>query len=522
MKKFLVLVLAGVVVAVAGMSYFSALDSRRIDGNLATMGKLLTAERALGSLSYEVEKLRALGSRFRKMDPAEAVTAIRGGRDSFRKTLVEIRPSLEEAEQQKSTLIGDKLDELTATSERLLPNLYNKDPYQVDEVRALHEDAQREIAALATGLHDRGKSLSAVAERNVLSKARVFVIGGGAVLLLFVSVLLAGYRAYHRPLTRLFAYASELKPGVAPKPADAAVEQPLPGMYGTIHASLANLAAAAESHLKERHKFILDLVSDLAAPLRMLKAGKELLARREDVEDPELEQRAAESIRCGTAVLSGGLDDLIDLAGLGTLEERLEEKLVDVSELVMSVARTMSCPSYGGVGKQVLTSVPPMPVWIKTDSKRMERALTHAVLKVGATVTSGTVRISVSEPLRGGQAGLEILIQDGDRQRRGEKRVSTGPEIDVSRHWIGDSGLTLALARKVIHAQGGTMTASGVPGTSAQIRILLPQERLVSRGLINPPLEAPGALEAPIGLEVDYGQIGHERLPEAPAPKLPV
>ena len=82
----------------------------------------------------------------------------------------------------------------------------------------------------------------------------------------------------------------------------------------------------------------------------------------------------------------------------------------------------------------------------------------------------------------------------------GTRAPSAGPTLDVLKHWISEKGVGLTLAHQIIKAQGGTLTASGLPGTSVQLSIRLPQERLEQVGLIT----------APRGLEVDFAQIQSE------------
>jgi signal transduction histidine kinase len=142
-----------------------------------------------------------------------------------------------------------------------------------------------------------------------------------------------------------------------------------------------------------------------------------------------------------------------------------------------------------------------MPIWVRIDARRFERVMMQVITKVASTLHSGTsIQVSVEQPTQGSFRGVEIVIQDSERARDQASRMApgTGPEIDVLKHWISEKGLGLTLAHRVIKSQGGTLTASGMPGSSVQISIRLPQERLAQVGLIS----------APRGLEVKLNQIG--------------
>jgi hypothetical protein len=141
------------------------------------------------------------------------------------------------------------------------------------------------------------------------------------------------------------------------------------------------------------------------------------------------------------------------------------------------------------------------------DARRFERVIMQAITKVASTLHQGTsIHVSVEQPTHGSFRGVEIIVQDSERARehssgQGSRISSSGPEVDVLKHWISEKGLGLTLSHRVIKTQGGTMTASGMPGTSVQISIRLPQERLAQVGLIS----------APRGLEVKFNQIASER-----------
>jgi K+-sensing histidine kinase KdpD len=262
-------------------------------------------------------------------------------------------------------------------------------------------------------------------------------------------------------------------------------------MYADIQATMNELASNLETHMRDRHKFLLDIVADLKAPLQLLQSGKYILEDTSPSQKSEQQQlQAAEEVRRGLAIFSGSLEDLSDIVDINRLDARLEERTVDLSELLSDVSRTLMGFEFG---KRVSVSVPPIPVWVNLDVRRVERVLVHVISKImGATAEEkNNLSISVSESTQGGFRGVEIVIQDSDRTRNGRPIIG-GPEQDILNHWISENGISMTLAHKIIRAHGGMMTASGVAGMSVRVTIRFPQERVVSRGLISPPTQAVG------------------------------
>ncbi|MEK6579857.1 MAG: HAMP domain-containing sensor histidine kinase, partial [Bdellovibrionota bacterium] len=262
------------------------------------------------------------------------------------------------------------------------------------------------------------------------------------------------------------------------------------GLYGDIQSAMNRMASAIDNFGKERHKFVQNVIADLKTPLVLLQSAR-LLNRSED----ETKQiHAAESVRQGLEILSGSLEDLSDIENINRIDTLLIEKVIDLSELVLDVSRTLAGRETNG---QIQTSVPSMPVWVQVDPRRLERALIQCVIKVSGTVAEGgKVLVSITHSDQG--SGIEIVIRDSTKT---DSIRSTGPEIELPRHWISEGGLSMTLAYKVMRAMEGSIVASGMPGTTARITLRLPRSRVVNRGLITSPtnLQAAQASEvAPV------------------------
>ena len=492
MLVFRSVVLAGVLAAIVSMFYFHRLESRAAETQVAQVSGLLEAGRGLSELGTEVEHFRDAGFEYKKMPGYEAKAAIQKTHDRFKATLAKLgqESAFEEAEKKQIAVIGAKLDQLVALCLKAVTNYAAADPFRLSDIRELQTDARHLVGQVSATLQDRTQANVAQAKSAGGREARIFMAGGGVILLLLFAVFFRELVVYQRPLSRLHGLALQYESGRFAH----ADKSGLPVLHERVAGVMSSLAIASERQAKERHKFMLDLFSDFSVPLSMLRAGKNILSPKPGSDDAS-QVLAGESVKRGLSALSGSLDDLADLAEFGNMESRLEERLVDLSEVVLSVSRNLTGPDSN---KWISTNFPPMPVWVKIDARRMERVLTHVILKVAGTLeTSERINVAVLELSQQDSAGVEILIQ-AEGRKRNHASTGSGPEVEITKHWISEKGLFLGLMGRIIRIQGGTITASGVSGTSAQVRIRLPQDRIVGHGLIN----------APRGLTLDLKQTG--------------
>lgn len=449
----------------------------------AVIQPLYQRQKTLDTLSLSLERYRRLSSSFRKLTPEETGEIKNNLKMAFAQGVMQLdqlSPTPEELTHEHQ--LNDQLAELLNTSAQIERMLFTKDAYQKAEIVGLHDEILNNLTTLEKNTEARISLLDLGSSRTE-SQSVFLLLGVGLVIfVLMLATLLRNHLIYFKPLERLYKYALGLK-DVQVVPQD---PPHFSGMYGEIQGVLNVLALGVETHMRGRHKFILDIASDLKAPLSMLQAGKYLIGKNNEALDEQQQVHAAESVRRGLAIFAGSLDDLNDIVDINRLESRLEEKTIDLSELLSDVSRTLIGAEDG---KRINISVPPIPVWAQLDARRMERVLIQVLSKVLGTIAdTGSVTISVTQMSQGNNRGVEILIQDSERLRS-TRPGAVGPEQDILKHWISENGLNMALAHKIIRAHGGTITAAGVAGTSLTVIIRLPQERIMSRGLISPPSE---------------------------------
>ena len=480
MKKSYWWVILALVACVGGMGFIHWRAIRAVDVRTAQVEQLYKREVTIDSMNLGLERYRRLSSSFRKLSPGE----VQGAKDQLKTTfkvglaqLEALGLAPEEAAATKKT--SDQLIELLSESAQYEAALYTKDAYAKPEIRSMHEAIVESLGRIKKSSQSQIEASTFHAAQAQLNSVWLLLSVGGAVIALVLFVMLKDYLLYFRPLRKLHSYALSLRKMTS----ISAAGQRLSGIYGEVQSVLEQLMQRVESHSKERHKFVQDVVSDLKSPLSMLQSGKDLLNRDSD---PDRQMQVADSMKRGLAILSGSLDDLNDVAEINRLESRLEEKTIDLSELVSDVARTM-----GGSSRPIALTVPPMPIWTLLDGRRLERVLIQTISKVSGTLNKGSgLEIIVSDSTEGRHAGVEVTIREASSRKN--DWAPSGPEMDILKHWISDKGLGMALAQKVIRVHGGSMTASGIAGSSVQVTIRIPQERVLSLGLIAPPTALTG------------------------------
>jgi signal transduction histidine kinase len=517
MTKFNFWVIVAVTASLGGMVAVQHASLEAVSRKPGAILSLHQRQGILSTLSLGLERYRRESANFRHMDAAQIAAAKSEIEDAFRDGSTQLAglSDLLPNDRAQIVTLPARLSELLSASARAEKSIYSKDAYQKDDIRGLHGQIEKTLIRLETTTENQIGDIGGAVTNPAVSKSTWVEIAVACwILALLMILMVRNYLVHFRPLERLLRHAESLRAGRPPSAGTSTGR--LSGVYGEIQASLGYLSQTVENHVKERHKFILDVVADLRHPLTLLQAGRQLLTRRIEGEpthahDSATEEarqlQAVDQLRRGLTILSGSLDDFGDLVEISRLDARLDETVVDLSELVQDVVRSLGGPSRE---QQIVTSVPAMPIWAKLDQRRMERALVQVIAKVASTIRPGSRVAIFVRPTEPGLSfrGTEIIVQEQRMEARPDLRSDsradnngrvrpkdsahlngpqTGPEVDLLKHWISEKGLSMALVSKVIHAQGGVLTASGAPGSSVRIAIRIPEERISNRGLITSP-----------------------------------
>jgi signal transduction histidine kinase len=232
---------------------------------------------------------------------------------------------------------------------------------------------------------------------------------------------------------------------------------------------------AAESAAREQvERDLLNTVShDLRTPLTAIKTGVSgLLAGGR--ERPAAELRLLQNMDRITERLIALVNDLLDMARLRAGRVVLAQAQVDLAELVRDAAATVR-PLTEARGQHLALDVPPAPLLVTGDRRRLEQALLNLLYNANRYTPNGG-RITVGANAEGD--GLRVWVRDTGPgippadQRRIFERFYTGPPAEGGR---GETtGLGLAIAHSLVELHGGSIGVESAPGAGSLFYFTLP------------------------------------------------
>ncbi|MBV9579417.1 MAG: HAMP domain-containing histidine kinase, partial [Chloroflexi bacterium] len=228
-------------------------------------------------------------------------------------------------------------------------------------------------------------------------------------------------------------------------------------------------------HEQARREFASDVSHELHSLASAMQTAAEALERGAAEANPALGQRLVQGLVGHTRRLVRLADDLLELARWEGGRLRVDVEDIDLAELVRGTLDEWTPEaSRQGISLQVRLPVGPLP--LSGDPIRLTQALGNLIenaLKYAGP--NGWVRVDVAPALFGSyelavmDSGpgipLDVLPRVFERYFRVEGRVGGGP---------GGMGLGLAIARAIVLAHGGELTAESPRGSGARFVLRLP------------------------------------------------
>jgi len=256
---------------------------------------------------------------------------------------------------------------------------------------------------------------------------------------------------------------------------------PLPEPHGstseirTLVRAFNGLAAQLRVHEQARREFASDVSHELHSLASAMQTAAEALERGAAEANPALGQRLIGGLVGHTRRLTRLADDLLELARWEGGRLRVDAQDMDLAELVRGTLDEWT-PEARRRGISLQVRLPVGPLALYGDPIRLTQALGNLIenaLKYAGA--NGWVRVDVGPPLVGSyelavtDSGpgipLDVLPRVFERYFRVEGRASGGP---------GGMGLGLAIARAVVLAHGGELTAESPRGSGARFVLRLP------------------------------------------------
>jgi two-component system sensor histidine kinase BaeS len=237
-----------------------------------------------------------------------------------------------------------------------------------------------------------------------------------------------------------------------------------------------SLADQLRVHEQARREFASDVSHELHSLASAMQTAAEALERGAAEANPALGQRLVQGLVGHTRRLVRLADDLLELARWEGGRLRIDVQDMDLAELVRGTLDEWTPEARRrGISMQVRLPFGALPA--RGDPIRLTQALGNLVenaLKYAGS--GGWVRIDLGLALLG---DYELTVTDSgpgipadvlprifERYFRVEGRASGGP---------GGMGLGLAIARAIVLAHGGELTAESPRGSGARFVLLLPR-----------------------------------------------
>lgn len=237
-----------------------------------------------------------------------------------------------------------------------------------------------------------------------------------------------------------------------------------------------SLADQLRVHEQGRREFASDVSHELHSLASAMQTAAEALERGAAEANPALGQRLVQGVVGHTRRLVRLADDLLELARWEGGRLRVDVQEVDLAELVRGTLDEWT-PEARRHGISLQVRLPVGPLNFNGDPIRLTQAVGNLVenaLKYAGS--GGWVRVDLAPPQ---SRNYELTVTDSgpgipqdvlprifERYFRVEGRASGGP---------GGMGLGLAIARAIVLAHGGELTAESPRGSGARFVIHLPR-----------------------------------------------
>ncbi|MEP0888635.1 HAMP domain-containing histidine kinase [Leptolyngbya sp. NM3-A1] len=295
----------------------------------------------------------------------------------------------------------------------------------------------------------------------------IWTILGSLALTIFLCALISDRfaRSLSKPIETMRSFAMRVGMGHFGDRLSIRTSQELDQLAAELNRMSERLASLDE----ERRAFLANVSHELRTPVSNVQVTVEALENGA-VEEIELRDRFFQTIKDETKRLSSLIYDLLDLGRLEAGVVQLDQQMMSLEGLVNRAVRAMELRMDA---KQLSVQVDVTDVQFMGDPERLLQALLNVL----------------DNAIKHSQTGTEIFIAG----RRGKNSAvlivrDQGPGIprkhlphifeqfyttNASRNG-NSTGLGLAIAKRIVEAQGGRITASSKAGEGATFTITLP------------------------------------------------
>jgi two-component system sensor histidine kinase MtrB len=301
------------------------------------------------------------------------------------------------------------------------------------------------------------------------------LFAGAALVLLLVAIAALVTRQVVGPVRQAAATAERLAAGRLRDRMVVRGEDDLASLATSFN-RMAETVETQISQLRElsrvQRRFVADVSHELRTPITTIRMAADVLHDSRTDLPPEL-ARSSELLQMQLDRFEALLADLLEISRYDAGAAALEPEAVDLRGLVARVVE-LAEPIAERRDSRVEVDLPPEPVVVDVDTRRIERVLRNLVVNA---VEHGAGR-PVHLRLAGGPGGVAVTVRDqGAGLRPGEAALVFGRfwRADPARaRTSGGSGLGLSIALEDTRLHGGWLQAWGEPGQGCVFRLTLP------------------------------------------------
>lgn len=217
------------------------------------------------------------------------------------------------------------------------------------------------------------------------------------------------------------------------------------------------------------------LAHEIKNPLAGIQGAVDILIRRRDPEDPELE--ALEGVRHQVQRIDGTVRALLDRARPRPLN-RVYTSLTELTQRAVNVAKAQLTGGTNSSRRVRIEFEPPLAdIEIKADAAQVEDAVLNLIINsLEAIEFEGEIKVSIRRAESDSEAETEeeavIEISDNGRGISDEDLARIFNPFFTTRE--GGTGLGLPAVRRITRAHGGRVEVNSSPGKGSSFRIFLP------------------------------------------------
>ena len=217
------------------------------------------------------------------------------------------------------------------------------------------------------------------------------------------------------------------------------------------------------------------LAHEIKNPLAGIQGAVDILIRRRDPEDPELE--ALEGVRHQVQRIDGTVRALLDRARPRPLN-RVYTSLTELTQRAVNVAKAQLTGGANSGRRVRIEFEPPLAdIEIKADAAQVEDAVLNLIINsLEAIDAEGEIKISIRRAESDSEAETEeeavIEVSDNGRGISENDLARIFNPFFTTRE--GGTGLGLPAVRRITRAHGGRVEVASSPGKGSSFRIFLP------------------------------------------------